>query len=152
MTVSRLPRCAWRPCASFAPPTPPARTTTRDGPSATDADAAEQLGQLRHPLDRLVVVRPGQPRDERREAQVRIRPEAVGEELRAAEERRGVERVRAVRSEDLQVGRLGVGRRIADDDREAEGQLDLAEVPADVRAVAAEDLDPLANLLDRPGR
>ena len=77
-TVRSGPRWAARPSASLAPPTPPASSTTLIARAPRDlADA----------LDGLVVVRGRHAHDDRREAQIDVRPDGVGDASR--EGRRG---------------------------------------------------------------
>src|SRR3989442_4527868 len=80
-TVRRSPRIAWRPSASFAPPTPPASATT--GESAT-----EERVDVSHPLDRLVVVGRRQADDRGGESERAVRRDRLGDELRKPLDRR----------------------------------------------------------------
>src|SRR4051794_35600174 len=97
MTVSRSPIRCWSPCANLPPPTPPARATT-----PLRSRIAEGRLDLADPLDRLAVVRGGEPGDQRREAGLDERRELRGDApRRAEEERRAVEVRGAVRLEQL---------------------------------------------------
>src|SRR5262245_13273277 len=93
-TVSRSPTCAARPCASFAPPTPPASATTRGASAAAPSltgprsrRSSKELADLGHPLDGLEVVRRRVTDDDVAEPElVAERADLVGDVLRRPEE------------------------------------------------------------------
>src|SRR3954470_21910522 len=138
MTLSASPRTLWRPSASLAPPTPPARTAAGVG-SVMPARSAELRPDVGHPLDRLVVERCGHPGDDRLEAEFTEWRDRRGDELgRTREMRPGAGVLDAVGSEALARGGLCRTDVVADRDREADSELDLGAVATDLRAAFVE--------------
>src|SRR5512142_2041688 len=135
-TVSPGPRCAASPWASFAPPTPPASSTTaiagkpRRGCASTlnrpPRSIREAVTDLADPVDGLAVVRGWQSDDDVSEAELVLeRADLVGDVGRRAEEMRDVAGVLgAVVGRQEGEGGLRVGLPIADDDRKADRALD----------------------------
>src|SRR5919198_6053319 len=146
-TVRREPRWACSPCASFAPPTPPASSTS---PRSGIAQGSLDLG---HAVNRLAVVRRGHPADHRFEAHLPKRLDLLRDGIRRTEQMGQVARVLApVDPHELAERGLGCLLAVADDDREADGQLDRAEVAPDGHAVLLEPVELAADLVDPAGR
>src|SRR3954451_7833717 len=154
-TIARSgPRIAWRPWARRAPPTPPARRTTRPGRLGRMAGSpAEEGGDLRHPVDRLDVVGRGHPDDDRGEAQVEIGPDGIGDEIGPAEQvRHRAGMGGPVRPDQPIPGGRGRSGIVADDDREADRAFDGPSIAAHVGAVLLEDAHPFLDLVEVAAR
>ena len=118
-----------------------------------DLHRAEALGDLGHPLDRLVVVRGRHAHDERLEAHRQVRAKRLGDLVGCAGDvATEVVDGHAVGAQQLACPRVGCRGVVAQDDVEAERLLDRPEVAPDLGAMALQRLQRIGDLVHRARR